>query len=432
MIKNLNPKISMRLKNHVGHSNQFVDQEETVNVYSNFSIKEILLRFSLVFLIFLTGCKYFETQVLDDNHQIAMEEGEQKGIPAIAFNNGYFDHFGGDISVWWSASPDLILSKKGDTLRVDSKNVGSKYVPFGRTFPALDFSETPVLRIRMRYEGNLAPDVRVDMADIYEKQADGVNKQRLRKGDYRDYYFNFNNKWKQAWPKPEPVDSKAIGKIVIFINPGTADWTGTLFIDEIAIVKESDIPSKKPVTPVKDSVNTNTNNNTVVTESVEAKLIDDFSGQDINNWWSGAEGKVTLSKEEEMLKVDFKEAGPAYETFGRGFDKINFLKTPVLKVRVKVQGEKPANLRIDVKDASGFSTNARPTAIKIESGTDFVNYYYDFTNKFEQSWPNVQKVDPEGVVEVVFFVNPGGQAYTGTIYIDEIKAISLEDFKSKK
>ena len=426
----------MRLKNLVNHINQFIDQEKAVNVYSNLSIIKSWLKFSFVFLILLTGCKYFEPQVLDDNHQIALEEGEQKGIPAVAFNNGYFDHFGGDISVWWSASPDLMLSKKGDTLRVDSKNVGSKYVPFGRTFPALDFSETPVLRIRMRYEGNLAPDVRVDMADIYEKQADGVNKQRLRKGDYRDYYFNFNNKWKQAWPKPEPVDSKAIGKIVIFINPGTADWTGTLFIDEIAIVKESDIPSKKTAS-VTDTTKTKTttpiNNNTVnIVESADAKVIDDFSGQDINNWWSGAEGKVALSKEEEMLKVDFNQAGPAYETFGRGFEKINFLKTPVLKVRIKAQGEKPANLRIDIKDANGFSTNARPVAIKVESGTDFVDYYYDFTNKFEQSWPNVQKVDPEGIVEVVFFVNPGGQAYTGTIYIDEIKAISLEDFKNKK
>jgi hypothetical protein len=384
------------------------------------------IKFSLVLLTILSGCKYFEAQVLDDNQQLALEEGEQRGIPAASFNNGYFDDFSGDISPWWTASPDLILSKRGDTLRVDSKNVGSKYVPFGRLFTALDFTETPVLRVRMRFEGTLAPDVRIDMADIYEKQVDGVNKQRLRKGGWRDYYYNFNNKWKQAWPKPEPVDPKTISKMVIFINPGTADWTGTLFIDEIVIVKESDIPAKPTViTPSKDSVTT------ITPTATNAILVDDF-GQGIDPWKSGSQDKIKLSKDGEMMKVDFIEAGPAFEAFGRGFEKIDFTKTPVVKIRIKAQGEKPANLRIDIKDANGFTTNAKPVAIKIEAGTNFADYYYDFTDKFEQIFPNVQKVDPQGIVEMVAIVNPGGEAYTGTIYIDEIKVISLEDFKNRK
>lgn len=433
-------------------------------------------KLSLFVLVLLAGCKNFEPQVLDDDHQLAIDEGVQKGMPASQYNGGYLDDFSQDIAMWWSASPDLIVTKKGDTLRIDSKNVGSKYVPFGREFQALDMLETPVLKVRMRYEGMLAPNVRIDLADIYGKSADQVPAQRLRKGGWRDYYYVYNGKWKQFWPKAEPVDGGAINKISVFFNPGTADWTGTVFIDDIQFVKVSDIPAKKPATvdtsaatpapaekekatattpaetapttttnaaePASDNVPTTTTSSVVTPTptnkdavnmpvSAPGVLIDDFSNA-ISSWWSSNESKIKISKEEEKMKVEFKEAGPAYETFGRGFSKIDFSKTPVVKVRVQVKGAAPTTLRADIKDVSGFSTNAKPISIKLQSGTDFVDYYYDFTGKFEQAWPNVQKVEPQSIVELILFVNPGGQSYTGTLYIDEIKAISLEDFKNKK
>lgn len=420
-------------------------------------------RLSLLFLVLLSGCKYFEPQVLDDSHQLAVDEGEQKGLPVLANNDGYIDHFGGDIAIWWSASPDLILTKKGDTMRIESKNVGSKYVPFGRTLPALDFSEAPVLKIRMRYEGRLAPEMRVDLQDIYGKSADGSKKFRLKKGDYRDYYFSFDGKWKQFWPDAQPVDSRAINKISIFLNPGGADWTGTVYIDEIKAVKVSDIPAKKsasaapvnppPAAPATEESSDNNEDSKEATSATPATttdadaaevkntapapteeqfvLIDDFS-KGIDPWWSGSESKIKISKEGENLKVALNEAGPAYETFGRGFKKIDFTKTPIIKLRLMAKCEKPASLRVDIKDAQGFSTNAKPIAMKLEPGTDFVELYYDFTGKFEQAWPNVQKVTPEDIVEILLFVNPGGTAFRGILYIDEIKAISLEDFKNKK
>ena len=388
------------------------------------------IKISLLVLL-LAGCKHFEPQVLDDSHQIAVEEGDQKGLPAVLFSKGYLDDFSGDVSAWWSASPDLAVSKKGDTLKIDSKNVGSKYVPFGKGFTALDFSETPVLKVRMRYEGNLTPEVRIDMADIYEKQADGVRKQRLRKGGWRDYYFNFNKKWQQNWPEIKAVDSRAINKIVIFINPGTADWTGTLYIDHIEIVKESDIPGNKPVSESSNN-STNTENTTNVSATSSSQiLIDDFS-KDINAWWSGAVDKVAVSKEEETLKAALTEVGPKYETFGRGFKAIDFTKTPVIKIRAKLQGEKPATLRVDLKDDNGYGTNAKPVSVKMESGTDFADYYFDFTDKFVQSYPDAQTVNPQSIVELLFFVNPGGSPFTGALVIDEINVMSLQDFQNKK
>jgi hypothetical protein len=68
----------------------------------------------------------------------------------------------------------------------------------------------------------------------------------------------------------------------------------------------------------------------------------------------------------------------------------------------------------------------------MEPGTDFADYYFDFTDKYEQSWPNAQKVTPTSIAEILFFINPGGSAYTGILYIDEIKVISLQDYQNKK
>lgn len=417
------------------------------------------LKYSLIIAVLLGGgCKHFEPQALDDSQQLAVEEGEQKGPPATSmFKNGMIDDFSGDISPWWGGD-GLTLVKSGDSMRVIAKGIGSKYTPFGRQFPAVDLSETPVVKVRVRYEGQLAPDLRIDLKDIYGMVANfNPPKFRLRKGGQREYYYNFEGKWKQSWPDVKPVDPHAISEMMFFINPGTADWTGNLFIDEIQFIKVSDIPSKKPVTAVEPATTTPAQTTTTTTvpsdsvtttskavetnpinttdievvKSADQVIIDDFS-QEIKGWWTSNANKIKLSKEPEMMKVEFKSAGPAFETFGRSFTPVNFTKTPVVKIRVKAQGEQPVMLRVDIKDASGFSTNARPIAIKLENGTDFVDYYYDFTDKFEQSFPNVQKVNPESIIEILLFANPGGQPYTGTLFIDEIKVISLQDFKDKK
>jgi hypothetical protein len=185
--------------------------------------------------------------------------------------------------------------------------------------------------------------------------------------------------------------------------------------------------SKTAPVETKTAPETSTQTSTV---NAAAVLIDDFKGN-IKTWVAGSD-KITLSKKDDMLNVDLKMVGPNYENFGRAFKTINFEKTPVIKVRMKSTGEKPAILRVDIKDNDGFATNSKPVAMKFETGTDFVDYYYDFTNKFEQTFPMVKTVNASGIVEMLFFVNPGGEAFSGTLLIDEVKALSLEDYRNKK
>jgi hypothetical protein len=401
---------------------------------------------TLALLVFLGSCKNFEPKVLDDSAQLALDELPDKGIPVAKYNKGYIDDFSGEINMWWVANDKVALLKTGDTLRVTLKQAGSKYECWGREFSMCDFSESPVIKVRARYEGATIPTIRLSLKDVNAYDANfNPPSFRLKKGGFQDYYFNFKDKWKQGWPDEKIVDVTTIREILFFVNPGAADWTGTLYIDEIKAVKVEDIPAKKTSSTTVTSDPNTTNNNTTTTttettttttttittpEKSGVEMIDDFSTE-IYSWWAGND-KVKLVKEEEMLKVELKGVGPGYETWGRGFKPIDFTKTPVVKVKMKASGEKPAMLRVDIKDADGFATNSKPNVIKFEPGTNFVDYYYDFTGKFEQNWPNVKTVNPSEIIEVLFFVNPGGELYSGTIMIDEISAISLDDYKNKK
>jgi hypothetical protein len=402
------------------------------------------IRVAVFSLTFLSACKNFETMKLDDSSQIALDELPDKGVPALKYNKGYIDDFSGDINMWWVANDKVALLRVGDTLKVTLKQAGSKYECWGKEFSLYDFTESPVIKVRARFEGTSVPTMRLSLKDMNAYDANFNPPQlRLKKGGFQDYYFNFKGKWKQGYPEEKVVDQTTIKEILFFINPGTADWTGTIYIDEIKVARVEDIPAKKPagqkitqtsdttktVVPTPDTIKAVTPITPVVTK-IEPAKIDDFS-EEIYNWWAGSD-KIKLIKEAEMLKVELKEVGPGSETWGRSFKAIDFTKTPILKVKMKASGEKPAMLRVDIKDGDGFATNSKPNVIKFEPGTDFVDYYYDFTGKFEQSWPNVKTVNPSNIVELSFSVNPGGELYTGALFIDEISAISMDDYQNKK
>lgn len=383
---------------------------------------------SFILLAFFSGCKNFEPMAIDDSAYLALDELPDRGVPALKYNKGYIDDFSGDINMWWVANDKVALERVGDTLKVTLKQAGSKFECWGREFSLCDFTESPVVKVRARYEGATIPTIRLSLKDMNAYDANfNPPSLRLKKGDFQDYYFNFSGKWKQSYPDDKIVDQTTIKEVLFFVNPGTANWTGTIYIDEIKVVKVEDIPAKKTTTsaPTPDTTNT-----TIETSKIEPEIIDDFSTE-IYSWWVGND-KVKVSKEEEMLKVDLNGVGPGFETWGRGFKGIDFNKTPVVKVRMKATGEKPVLFRVDIKDADAFATNAKPNVIKFETGKDFVDYYFDFTGKFEQVWPNVKTVNPSEIIEIVFFVNPGGELYTGTLMIDEVSAISLDDYKNKK
>lgn len=441
----------------------------------------------LVFAAF--GCKNFQTQELTDEHQIALEEPAEKGIPANEYKGGMLFSFKDPINKWWVANSKLSIAKVGDSLKIQLKDCGLKYECWGTELDELlDFSNADVLKVTARAEGGMTPTLGISLKDMdgYDTSLDRPSNRIEKSDDYIEYYFNYKNKWTH-WEGKKPVDPAAIIEILFFVNPGQMNWTGTIYIDDIEVITADEMPSEEELKKarrarrdakrkaaqqksegsssssqssesekeeetakamVTDEVSTESEK--VVSKSTEesdniadvstpivikeksgSAMIDDFSGE-LNHWWESNKSKIKIDKSGEQLKVALNGVGPAFDSFGKSFSSIDFTKTPVLRVKVKAEGEQPGDLRVDLKDVNGFVTNSKPNVKVFKVGTEFVEYYFDFTEKFLQNYPNVQTVNASNIIEVVFFVNPGGKAFSGTIYLDDIEAISLEQFKKVK
>jgi hypothetical protein len=175
----------------------------------------------------------------------------------------------------------------------------------------------------------------------------------------------------------------------------------------------------KKVQPQPVEINKTTNANAGV-------LIDDFS-QEVYSWWKNSEEKFKYVREDEKLKVTVLSAGKAggYDCFGRQFDGMDLTKTPVIKLKIKA--DNALKFRIDLKDANGMVTNGKAINKQVPAGGEFVDYYFDFSNKWEQGWPDKQAVDPVEIVEMLIFINGGGPEYKGTIYLDDIYAVPVSE-----
>lgn len=154
-----------------------------------------------------------------------------------------------------------------------------------------------------------------------------------------------------------------------------------------------------------------------------------FKGS-VGDWWFAS--NYTLSKMGNAMKVKVKGAGPSYEPIGVEFDELDFSEAPFLRVKMKLEEgitDYPT-LRIDLKDNKGTQTNASPASAIIDSA-GYKIYIFDFFKKFKQTYPDNADVDPTKIVGLQAFINPGGKAWNGTFYIDEIGTTPNPDGSGK-
>ncbi len=363
------------------------------------------------------GCgMHFSKPELDHSAQIALYQEPEKGVPALEFNKGVIDDFSGELYSWWG-SDGITLSRKADTFKIAINNVGSMYVPFGREISSLDFTKNNAIRVRMRTEGKISPTIRIDIKDNLGRttNSSAVQSKVAVGQDYKDFYFNYKDKWKQGWPDNQVVDPTLVSAIMIFVNPGMSDWTGTVYIDEIVAVDAELIPKKV---------------------GSAGGMIDNFDEDPSSSWWTGS-SKLAMEKvaDKDICKISSEGAGANYETFGRTVDQLDFTKAPVIRIRARVEnadGFENPKLRVDIKDKDGRTANEFDMRNTIVAGTEFKDYFYDFTGKYSQAWPDKQAVNPKEIEAITLFINAGGPAYNGALYIEEIEVITLEKYNQMK
>ncbi len=323
------------------------------------------------------------------------------------------------IKDWGTNSGKYTLSFKDNVLCASVHGAGLQYESFGKSFLTVDLAKNPILRVRAKSLGKSAPELRVDLVDMkgYATNGKEINRTVSNDGQYADYYYNFKSKMYQGWPETKAVDGKLISEIMVFVNPGGPAYFGEVYISEIEVVNEEKKPKE---TMTKLIARKDTSNISVFAQ-----------GDDISTWWTANRG-LEVKAENGLLSLNISKVDNMKYIAGTGFNVIDFVKHPVLMIKAKAEGINTADLRVDLYDTEGASTNAMPLIKELEPNGKYYLLYYDFTDKFKQKSPIEASVDPSKISGLGIFINKNQPAFKGKIVVKEISVLSLNHLKNIK
>lgn len=140
-------------------------------------------------------------------------------------------------------------------------------------------------------------------------------------------------------------------------------------------------------------------------------------------YWFGC-GDVEIALENGVLKADFVEE--RFACIG-GKPLTNDLSDKqVIVMRIKAVSEtfnEPMTVKFRIQDMNGYETNYDEQTYTFEVNKDFIDFELDFRGRLLAVNGNF---DQENVVKVKAFFNvKGSMPFTGTVYVDEIRAKPL-------
>lgn len=355
---------------------------------------------------------------LNTSYMTSIHEGDVvQGEKIIASGKPVLKHNKGDLlkdRYWWALSGIQIVPQK-EGVAFDLTNIGPKYTPFGADLPLLDFKQQPVvLKITARAEssdGSL-PLISLQFDDAEGMQAN-AKRPEARIGnttEFMDYYFDCSDMWMQTWPDKKEVNATIINKWLFFVNPGGSGYTGKIYIKAIQALP---IDSLRPNPEFKIPV------------GIEGGVVANFNAKNISEWWNSAAYSLAWEPDS-SLKVVCSKAGANYEAFGMKLPQtINAKMAYRVIIKARFEGEGYPELRMDVIDCNGSLSNGNPQSNWLEPTKkgEFVEYLYIYKDDVFQAYPTRRELDKERITDILLFVNPGKDGWSGTIYIDEIKFV---------
>lgn len=148
----------------------------------------------------------------------------------------------------------------------------------------------------------------------------------------------------------------------------------------------------------------------------------DFTNPDLSSW---TQGDYSLSVEDQSLKVEAEGVGANYEGFNYNLDAPLDMSENT-KITASLRAESPVTVRIDVIDANGLVSNTEEVKFQV-SENEFQTFTFDYNGKFSQSYPEEALLDPTQITGLLIYLNPGGPAFTGTVYFDDLFIGLLEE-----
>ncbi len=143
-------------------------------------------------------------------------------------------------------------------------------------------------------------------------------------------------------------------------------------------------------------------------------ILVDFANNSSNGWIGTNPAKFNLTASNGELNIVASPTG--FENLEFSFSSIDITANPILKLKIK----SPAafTMRIDLTDNNGRSTNATPTTQNITINNNYVTYTFNYTGKFNQTFPSTATVDPSKIVRASIFFN-AGTGFNNTVTIDD-------------
>ncbi len=193
----------------------------------------------------ISGCVTWQptalSPVLPTDHIDSTELKKIVRIPVLENNGGVIDDFEKDMRGWKVTHPNAMsIERIEGNMVLTADGVGPNWEYLIRTFKPLDFSEANTVVVRAKIDGWKIPYIRMDLKDKNGVQTNAkltICKLAPRT-DYQDYIFRFKDKFNQNWPYKATVDSTQISQIQIAINEGSIPYTGTIYIDEVRVIRE--------------------------------------------------------------------------------------------------------------------------------------------------------------------------------------------------
>lgn len=364
-----------------------------------------LLASSLLF----TQCNSFQQITLDGEAVDETLKTNQstpmptKGESALTNNNGNLKKN----TVWKvDENESLSLREEQGIYQLRAKEVGKKnQQAFYAEFPkGLDVRGGLAVKIKARSEGDVIPTLTLQMKDDQGNIANGkrLNAEVAIGEDFVTYYYELDGSFTQVFPTIAEVKSHLITKISLLINEQDSPYSGSVFIDDIQVVRATEVIAMKSGPMGRDG-----------------GVIDDF--KDGTKGWSADKG-IILSSASNELKVEMNQVGPKYESISYSFESINFKTNPKLKIRAKITSEEALFLRADLYDINGTRTSYRPVIRKIEGTGEYVDLIFDYTDRFSQSYPE-RDVDATRIEKLVIYLNPAYYLFSGALSIEKIEVI---------
>ena len=147
-------------------------------------------------------------------------------------------------------------------------------------------------------------------------------------------------------------------------------------------------------------------------------ISDDFDDNSLSASWTSS-SYYTLSETNQELGVVISKPLNGYNVFTFSFSALQLSSNPYIKFRIKTAAS--LKLRVDFEDVNGKATNNSPITQDVAANASYQTLTYNFVGRFNQSWPITSTVDPDQIVKVVFFVNPGSAAFSNTIYLEDLQ-----------